>query len=263
VSSRVHRRQPHAPGHERWLVSYADFMTLLFALFVVLFASAYKDQHSVAKVSAAVKEGFKEMQVKASLEGHQPTLPPPGPAPATLPHAGDAMMDQSAGIAIPELQKKLSEALGQEIAQKEVVLRMTPEGFVISLHELGFFASGQAELLPGAQAKIRKLAGVLTHYGLNMRIEGHTDNVPMHSARFDSNWELSTGRATAVARMLLDSGDFDAQRLSIAGYGEYHPAASNDTAEGRRQNRRVDIVLVTVPANQPAARDQQAQAMPR
>ncbi|SEF63516.1 chemotaxis protein MotB [Bryocella elongata] len=255
MRERVQRRQRHhtSPSHDRWLISYADFVTLLFALFIVLFASAYKDQQAVAKVSAAVKAGFKQMQMNPlATDGHQPTVPPPGPSPATLPRPGDPQIDRSAGIDIPELQKKLGEALGQEIAQKEVVLRMTPEGFVISLHELGFFASGQAELLPGAQEKIRRLAGVLTQYGLNMRIEGHTDNVPMHSARFDSNWELSTARATAVARMLLDSGDFDPERLAIAGYGEYHPAASNDTLEGRQQNRRVDIVLVTVPVNAPS-----------
>lgn len=249
MSSRFQRRrQAHSPGHERWLVSYADFVTLLFALFIVLFASAYKDQQAVAKVSAAVKDGFKEMQVRViTVDGRQSTLH--APAAALLPRPGDPIVDRSAGIDISELQRKLGEALGQEIAQKEVVLRMTPEGFVISLHELGFFASGQADLLPGAKEKIRKLAAVLTQYGLNMRIEGHTDNVPMHSARYDSNWELSTARATAVARMLLDSGDFDPERLAIAGYGEYHPAASNDTIEGRQQNRRVDIVLVTVPVN--------------
>lgn len=244
----------HAASHERWLVSYADFVTLLFALFIVLFASAYKDRRDVEQVSAAVKAGFKIMQVSApTLPGHSPSVPPPGPRPSTVMRPGEIPAEKSAGIDVLELQKKLSQALGQEIAEKEVVLRMTPEGFVISLHELGFFASGQAELLPDAKEKIRRLAGVLTQYGLNMRIEGHTDNVPVHNARFDSNWELSTARATAVARMLLDSGDFDPERLAIAGYGEYHPAASNDSPEGRQTNRRVDIVLVTVPVTEPPA----------
>jgi chemotaxis protein MotB len=84
-------------------------------------------------------------------------------------------------------------------------------------------------------------------YGLNMRVEGHSDNVPIHNARFDSNWQLSTARAMAVAMMLLSDTHFDPSRLSIAGYGEYHPAASNITEEGRRQNRRVDIVILSAP----------------
>jgi chemotaxis protein MotB len=122
---------------------------------------------------------------------------------------------------------------------------MTPEGFVISLHELGFFDSGQAKLLPGAQDKIKRIAAVLTQYGLDMRVEGHSDNVPISNAMFASNWDLSTARAMAVGMMLLNESGFDPKRLSIAGYAEYHPAASNDTPEGRRANRRVDIVIVS------------------
>ena len=121
---------------------------------------------------------------------------------------------------------------------------MTPEGFVISLHELGFFDSGEARLKPGAGEKIKRIAAVLTEYGLNMRVEGHSDNVPIHNASFASNWDLSTARAMAVAMMLIDESGVDPRRMSIAGYGEFHPTASNDTPEGRAANRRVDIVVV-------------------
>ena len=129
---------------------------------------------------------------------------------------------------------------------------MTPEGFVISLHELGFFNSGEARLLPGAADKIKRIASVLMQYGLDMRVEGHSDNVPIHNAAFASNWDLSTARAMAVAMMLIDEAGFDPRRMSIAGYGEYHPTASNDTPEGRRANRRVDIVVVSVSKAVPA-----------
>jgi chemotaxis protein MotB len=117
---------------------------------------------------------------------------------------------------------------------------------VISLHELGFFDSGEARLLPGAADKIKQIAAVLTQYGLDMRVEGHSDNVPIHNAAFNSNWDLSTARAMAVAEMLLNESGVDPKRISIAGYAQYHPAASNDTPEGRRANRRVDIVVVSV-----------------
>jgi len=143
------------------------------------------------------------------------------------------------------LQRKLHKALGKEIERQEVVLRMTPEGFVISLHELGFFDSGEAQLMPGAGDKIKRIAEVLTQYGLDMRVEGHTDNVPIHNATFASNWDLSTARAMAVAMMLLNESGVDPKRMSIAGYAQYHPSASNDTPEGRRANRRVDIVVVS------------------
>lgn len=140
----------------------------------------------------------------------------------------------------------VSKALGKEMDRQEIVMRITPEGFVISLHELGFFNSGEAQLLPGAAEKIKRLALVLKQYGLDMRVEGHSDNVPIHNASFTSNWELSTARATVVAMMLLNDSGFDPKGLSIAGYAQYHPAESNDTPQGRRANRRVDIVVLSV-----------------
>ncbi len=235
---------------ERWMVSYADFMTLLFALFVVLFASSYRDQKTIQRVSYAVKNGFQEMGAFAGPVRNTSSSDTPGPVNMSSPNVNDeakAGADQGdASIDVVELHRKLAKALGKEIERQEVELRMTPEGFVISLHELGFFDSGQARLLPGAADKIKRIAAVLMQYGLDMRVEGHSDNVPIHNATFSSNWELSTARAMAVATMLIDDAGFDPRRMSIAGYGQYHPAASNDTAEGRRENRRVDIVIVAV-----------------
>jgi chemotaxis protein MotB len=208
---RRRRKEDEHPQHERWLVSYADFMTLLFALFVVLFASSHHDKTSIKKVSTAVKNGFQEMGTFSRSGG----LVTGGSQPS--PQSGDA------GVDVMELQQKLNRALGKEIARQQVALRMTPEGFVISLHELGFFNSGQARLLPGAEEPIKRIAGVLMQYGL----------------------DISTARATAVAMMLLNEANFDPKRMSIAGYAQYHPAASNDTEDGRRANRRVDIVVVS------------------
>jgi chemotaxis protein MotB len=249
---RRRRRSEEAVHQERWLVSYADFMTLLFALFVVLFASSYHDKKAIQRVSSAVKSGFQEMgsfsdsnnlsENSTSDTSRVSTVPSPtdngGAGPSTVPG--------NAGIDVVELQKKLNKALGKEIQRQEVVMRMTPEGFVISLHELGFFDSGEARLLPGAADKIKTIANVLMQYGLDMRVEGHSDNIPIHNAAFSSNWDLSTARATAVAMMLLNESGFDPKRMSIAGYAQYHPSASNDTPEGRRANRRVDIVVLSV-----------------
>jgi chemotaxis protein MotB len=236
------RHEDHV-SHERWLVSYADFVTLLFALFVVLFASAYHDKKSIQSVSKAVKNGFQEMGAFSSSDSAADNSRVMGPT--STGEAQPSTVPANAGIDMVELQRQLHKALGKEIERQEIQLRMTPEGFVISLHELGFFNSGEARLMPGAGDKIKRIAEVLNKFGLDMRVEGHTDDVPIHNESFASNWELSTARAMAVAMMLLNESGVDPQRLSIAGYGEYHPANSNDTVEGRRANRRVDIVVVS------------------
>jgi chemotaxis protein MotB len=124
------------------------------------------------------------------------------------------------------------------------VLQVTPEGFVISLKELGFFNSGQATLLPGAADKLKRIAKVLSRPGLEIRVEGHSDNQPIHNDQFNSNWELSTARAMSVLLLLVNDAGFDPQKISASGYGQYRPTSSNDTPEGRRMNRRVDIVVV-------------------
>jgi chemotaxis protein MotB len=235
-------------------------MTLMFALFVVLFASSHHDKQTIQRVSSALKNGFQEMgSFSGGNNSPQGLLYPTpkigtGPNPAEAEAAKPSAQGKESGIDVVELQRKLSQALGKEIQRQEVNMRMTPEGFVISLHELGFFDSGEAQLLPGASEKIKRIAAVLMQYGLDMRVEGHSDNVPIHNAAFSSNWDLSTARAMAVAMMLLNESGVDPKRISIAGYAQYHPIASNDTPEGRRANRRVDIVIVSVynPPNEKA-----------
>ena len=258
------KRGSEASHHERWMVSYADFMTLLFALFVVLFASSYHDKKTVQRVSSAVKDGFQEMGTFLESDSIQDNsssdMSKLGAVLTQNPGGGSrvSVVSGNAGIDVTELQWKLTKALGKEIEKKEVELKVTPEGFVISLHELGFFNSGEAHLLPGAADKVKRIAAVLTEYGLDMRVEGHSDNVPIHNDEFASNWDLSTARAMAVAMMLIDEAGFDPRRMSIAGYGEYHPAASNDTADGRKANRRVDIVVVSGTPNVQKPQDKSA-----
>jgi chemotaxis protein MotB len=224
----------------------------MFALFVVLFASSHHDKQTIQRVSSALKNGFQEMgsfsDTNAAPQGLLAPIPKidSGPNSPETQAAKPSAQGRNSGIDVVELQKKLNQALGKEIQQQEVNMRMTPEGFVISLHELGFFDSGEAKLLPGAAEKIKRIAAVLMLYGLDMRVEGHSDNIPIHNAEFNSNWDLSTARAMAVAMMLLNESGVDPNRMSIAGYAQYHPNASNDTPEGRRANRRVDIVIVSV-----------------
>ncbi|HME58969.1 MAG TPA: OmpA family protein, partial [Terracidiphilus sp.] len=115
---------------------------------------------------------------------------------------------------------------------------------VISLREAGFFASGSATPKPETLPTLRQIALSLGRTPYDLRIEGHTDNIPIHTAEFDSNWELSAARATHIARIFIDLKAIPPERISAAGYSEYHPAAGNDTAEGRSENRRVDLVVL-------------------
>jgi chemotaxis protein MotB len=138
----------------------------------------------------------------------------------------------------------LETVLSAEIARKEISLRREPDGLVISLREVGFFESGAAQMKTASQPAFDRIAAMLRERDYRLRIEGHTDNVPIHNAQFSSNWELSTSRATEVVRLLIVRDGFDPARLSAAGYAEYHPIASNRTLEGRGMNRRVDIVIL-------------------
>ena len=244
------RHAEEAVSHERWLISYSDFVTLLFAFFVVLFASTYRDNQDIRKLAQAIHNGFQTMGAFTKDESGN------GGVYSTVTVTDDdSNREQKDKITVnstpPQsmaemlaLRKELEKAMGEEVKKHEVVLQITPEGFVISLKELGFFSSGQASLMPGAGDKIERIAKILGKPGLDIRIEGHSDNQPIHTAQFGSNWDLSAARAMTVLQLLVNDAGFDPGTLSVAGYGEYRPVADNSTPEGRRMNRRVDLVVV-------------------
>jgi chemotaxis protein MotB len=142
------------------------------------------------------------------------------------------------------IQHDLALTLAKQIATHTVSLKMGRDGLVISLREAGFFDSGSATPKAEALPVLRQIADRLATTPYDLRIEGHTDNVPIHNAEFDSNWELSSARATHIARLFMEMKAIPPDRLSAAGYAEFHPVASNDTAEGRAENRRVDLVVL-------------------
>jgi chemotaxis protein MotB len=251
-------RHPAEPeNNDRWLVSYSDFITVLFSFFVVLFACSYRDNQAIKKLSQAIHVGFQEL---GAFSGGQSTYGiaysdvtlkgsiGPGPGqPQTFSSAQKEQADnrsEATGVDIAELQKQLEASIGQEIRNHEVIMRVTPEGFVISLKDLGFFNSGEAVLLPGAANKIERIAKVLSQHGLELRVEGHSDDQPIHTDEFRSNWELSTARAMTVLMLLIDNCGIDPRRVSVAGYGQFRPIADNATPDGRQMNRRVDLVVV-------------------
>jgi chemotaxis protein MotB len=145
---------------------------------------------------------------------------------------------------LAQLQTQLEAALAGEIKRKEVAVHREADGLVVSLREIGFFESGSAVMKSTSIVALDRIAGLLHQQDYRLRIEGHTDNAPIHTAQFPSNWELSTTRATEIVRLLIVRDGFAPERLSAAGYAEYHPVAANSNAEGRSMNRRVDIVIL-------------------
>jgi chemotaxis protein MotB len=252
------KKHPEHVNHERWLVSFADFMTLLFAFFVVMYASSQVDKRKVGQLAVAIQTAFQQLGVFQSTSGTVPinaslSPPPddnqavPGMDTATLgrvapPLSADALSHASAAD-VQKMMRELQKLLVVEIKKQEISVRATPDGVVLSLQEIGFYDPGSDVLRPGAEAILDRLVPVLTGSGNRLRIEGHTDNVPIHNARFPSNWELSTARATGLVRLFVDKYSIVPQRLSAAGFAEYHPVAENTTPAGRGLNRRVDIVI--------------------
>jgi chemotaxis protein MotB len=247
------KKHPEHVNHERWLVSYADFITLLFAFFVVLFASSQSDRKKQVKLAAAMQSAFTPL---GAFEAHSKTPPLTDISSATITNSTPAALTPPlpsiARLETPEeTEKRLTRFLADQVAAGNIrpgsiTMRITPDGLVISLHEAGFFPSGSAEIRATSIPVLSMLAATLPAGPL--RVEGHTDNVPIHTVQFATNWELSTARATAIARLLLEHGPIDPVNLSAAGYAEYHPVASNTTDDGRLQNRRVDIILLRHPA---------------
>ncbi len=246
MSRRAHK--PHV-SHERWLVSYADFITLMFAFFVVLYASATANQKKQAQVAASINAAFRALGIfPGAARKPEPVNGPSGadkPAvPMNIIMGEDVMAPAPVRDDLNRIRRELTQTLSNQVAGHTVSIQMGHDGLVISLREAGFFASGAATPKPETLPILRQIAASLASTPYDLRIEGHTDNVPIHTAEFDSNWELSTARAMSIARIFLDHRLIPPDRISTAGYAEFHPVASNDTPEGRAENRRVDLVVM-------------------
>jgi chemotaxis protein MotB len=246
MSRRVHRSRV---THDRWLVSYADFITLLFGFFVVLYAFSKADQKKQTQVTASIDTAFRSMALFHDAAGHVHGSVVPAAENDKAAAMNVVMSEQVRSPArvktdLDQLGRELTQTLSKELAERTVSIRLGRDGLVISLREAGFFASGSATPRPESLPTLREIAASLSKTAYDMRVEGHTDNIAIHTAEFDSNWELSTSRATRVARMLLDLRAMPPERVSVAGYAEYHPEASNESEEGRAENRRVDLVVL-------------------
>ena len=253
------KKRPEHSNHERWLVSYADFITLLFAFFVVLYSSSQVHQRKAGKLAKAIQTAFAQMGAFDSTATRPQVLKPEEPSLSNFRaiqegHAFETLEGGQPASApdMEQIQKDLQASLAREISARTVSVTATREGIVVSLRELGFFDSGSPALQPDAISTLGNFVKVAGPLQARIRIEGHTDNVPIHNARFDSNWELSTARATEITKLFITKYSMAPRRLSASGYGEYYPVASNDTPQGRATNRRVDLVILASNADSSA-----------
>ncbi|MBP9127654.1 MAG: OmpA family protein [Elusimicrobia bacterium] len=231
-------RKPKIPehvNHERWLVSYADFITLLFAFFTVLYATAQTDSGKVNKFVGAVDRAFSagifsagSNELMFAQEGNV---------------TGHEIIDL--GMNLKDVEKKISQTLEKSgaAAGDAIKLERHAEGLTLILQTRAFFAPGSDILKPEALSLLPGVVDVLKKTRQRLRVEGHTDDMPIHNVFFASNWELSTARALAVLHHLTRNG-IAPQRLTVAGMAEHQPLQPNSTREGRSRNRRVEIVIL-------------------
>ncbi len=234
------RQQEHSGGgggHDgggmmRWLLTYADLITLLMAFFVVMFAISQVDvkkyQSLSGSLQSALNIGSGSSLIARNQGGSMVPIPKPTPD----------------NTEFSEIVDEVTRYVQKEGLSSSVNMQLTDRGLVIGLSDTILFESGRAELLPPARKILDKLAVILLKMPNHVRVEGHTDNRPIRTERYPSNWQLSTDRATNVIMYWGEKYNFPPARLSAAGYGEHRPVDTNDTDQGRARNRRVDIVVL-------------------
>ncbi len=252
------KRHEEHENHERWLVSYADLLTLLFAFFVVMYAVSRVDTQRVVKAADSLRwalnfEGTGGVSQMALFNGP----PSEGGCAMNLNSGAQGMREKQRMEQVRrELQKKLANLIH---AQAGVLLFVSEDGrLTVRLSAQRFFDAGQAALRPDALPLIDAVAAELNLLGYSVRVEAHTDDLPPRGSRFRDNWDLSASRAATVAAFLEQAHEYPPWRLTAAGMGAARPIASNDTPEGRELNRRVDLVVEFPPA---AARPIEATAV--
>lgn len=248
-------------GVPAWVMTFADLMTLLMSFFVLLLAFSEMDAAKFKQLSGSMKEAF---GVQAEIEAR--TIPkgtsviarefsPGKPDPTAANQIRQFTIDSSKNSLdalsreVKELEearkyaKRILEALKGEIAKGSIAVELDGGKVIIHILERASFASGRADVRPTFVPILHRIAGLIVIEQGTITVSGHTDNIPISNARFRSNWELSTSRAVSVAHELLQAAPLDQNRFVVVGHADTRPQSDNDTAEGRAQNRRVDISI--------------------
>ena len=250
--ARKKKHEAHA-NHERWLVSYADFITLLFAFFVVMFASSQTDKAKARAISDSVSQALDKGGVQAMVhEVLGGTVDEKGSGNAQMKGPGGSQQKNAPNVQpsqpqdqelLPKMQF-LTAKLDAEIKAGKLEIRHEERGLVISMNEAAFFPSGDDTIDPKSYTMVETIARLFRESPNPIRLEGHTDSRPIHTDRFHNNWELSAARGIAMLDLLNTRYGIPHERLAVVGYADTVPKASNDTEEGRAKNRRVDLVIL-------------------
>ncbi len=264
------KKPPERVNHERWLVSYADFITLLFAFFTTMYAISTVDAQKLSRMVLSMRASFDSSAftpgsdtlslskgdgagsaLSRDLVENVNTPEDKTLDEYTVAHLKDLKTNFAANplpqgevIALGRLRQNVEALVKKRGIRDRVRTRLESRGLVISMDGT-FFDSGSDQLTPDGRELLDSLASDLLILTNPVRIEGHTDSVPIRNTKFSSNWYLSTARATAIVEYLVSQYHFTPEKLSTAGYGEFRPIDTNDTPEGRARNRRVDIVVMT------------------
>ncbi len=247
------KKHPEHENHERWLVSYADFITLLFAFFVVMFASSQGDRSKAKQVSESVKRAIQDgphasAMLAAILGGTADDKGKgngarSGPGGVAKPDAAPSQKPEALAELLPSL-KILSAELKKEITEGKIQVAMQSRGLTISFTQAALFPSGEDTVSGQAYESLGTIANAIRKVPNPVRLEGHTDAVPIKGPKFKSNWELSAARSIAILDYLTNQGGVPREKLSVAGYADTAPVDTNDTDAGRSRNRRVDIIIL-------------------
>lgn len=231
-------------NHERWLVSYSDFITLLFAFFVVMYAISTLNEGKYRVLSDSLLSAFRsDRVVTAQSIGLAPINRTTAGLPPPRAHQPVDLLRRQKEQKMASLAARIKNALEALVRKGDVRLTELPHGIAVEINASLLFAPGQANLEPSSIAALTAVASTLADGDYQVRVEGHTDNIPIASAAYPSNWELSSARASSVVRLFL-SANVSPARLAAVGYAENRPLESNDSAEGRARNRRVALIIL-------------------
>jgi chemotaxis protein MotB len=274
---RRRRVEERTAGHERWLVSYADFITLLFAFFTTLYAISNVDLQKMNRLVSSLQVAFDTKGIQGAVHKSGLNSAPSMSVKTDTLREGVHTPTQAAGVdqlsqlppkvlaelgrgyleaTLSDVRRRLGERLKPAVLDGRVSLEIDRRGLVVSIRESGTFRTGSADVSDSMRTIIGEVGSALRTVDNFVRVEGHTDDIPIHTPRFASNWDLSTARATAVVAFLVQGLGIPPDRLSAAGYGEFHPRVPNADEGSRATNRRVDIVILnqtTTEAEEPSA----------
>jgi len=249
--SRKHKHEEHM-NHEAWAIPYGDLVTLLLALFVVMYAISSVNEGKFRAASASLSEAFNGVpRTAVPIQiGSIPVLSKGRELDVNLVESerideGGAMTENpNDNLSSKEMAEQLNLAMADLIKAKVIVVRQNPYSIEVEIQTDLLFTSGEAKLSMKAQHILQRLADVLKGFPNPIRVEGHTDNLPINSSAFPSNWELSAARAATVVHLLMKSG-VAPSRMSVIGMSEYRPLADNVDEAGRNRNRRVQLIIPT------------------